>query len=220
MYIKNIWRYPIKSMGGEELNSARLTSLGIEGDRLVWVENADSHVITSRTHPLLLGHHGSIGPDGTPRVDGREWDSDTVAADVIAAGGIGAKLARCEGPEQFDVLPLLIATDGAIEAFGQDYRRLRPNLVIGGVEGLGEREWEGGFLTVGSVVIGVQDLRLRCIMTSYDPDTTVQNTHITQDIYRRFEGKLALNCYVIATGDIAVGDEVTFHDHAHEFSSQ
>jgi hypothetical protein len=29
-----------------------------------------------------------------------------------------------------DVLPLLVATDGAIKAFGYDGRRLRPNLVI------------------------------------------------------------------------------------------
>ena len=61
---------------------------------------------------------------------------------------------------------------------------------------------------IGDVVIGVQDLRLRCIMTSYDPDTLVKNKDITRDIYRRFEGKLALNCFVISGGAIAVGDEV------------
>jgi uncharacterized protein len=85
---------------------------------------------------------------------------------------------------------------------------LRPNLVIGGVEGLAEREWPGGCLRVGRVVIGVQDLRLRCIMTSYDPDTQVQDKEITRDIYRRFEGKLALNCFVIEGGEITTGDEV------------
>jgi hypothetical protein len=58
------------------------------------------------------------------------------------------------------------------------------------------------------VLIGVQDLRLRCIMTSFDPDTLVQDKGITRDIYRRFDGKLALNCFVIEGGNIAVGDEV------------
>jgi len=48
----------------------------------------------------------------------------------------------------------------------------------------------------------------RCIMTSYDPDTLVQDREITRSIYRRFDGKLALNCFVIAGGEIAVGDEV------------
>ena len=45
-------------------------------------------------------------------------------------------------------------------------------------------------------------------MTSYDPDTLVQDKEITRSIYRRFHGKLALNCFVIEGGEIAVGDEV------------
>jgi uncharacterized protein YcbX len=77
---------------------------------------------------------------------------------------------------------------------------------VGG--GLTEREWPGGCLRIGTVLIGVQDLRLRCIMTSYDPDTQVQDKEITRGIYRRFEGKLALNCFVIESGEIAVGDDV------------
>jgi len=115
---------------------------------------------------------------------------------------------RYDGIERFDVLPLLVATDGTIAAFGHDHRRLRPNIVIGGAEGLTERAWPGGCLRIGKALIGVQDLRLRCIMTSYDPDTLVQNKEITRDIYRRFDGKLALNCFVIEGGEIAVGDDV------------
>lgn len=122
--------------------------------------------------------------------------------------GPGAKLVRDDGVERFDVLPLLVATDGTIAAFGHDHRRLRPNLVIGGVEGLTEREWPGGSLRIGQVLIGIQDVRLRCIITAYDPDTLIRDKDITRDIYRRFEGKLALNCYVIEGGDITVGDEV------------
>jgi hypothetical protein len=40
---------------------------------------------------------------------------------------------------------------------------------LGGVERLTEPEWPGGCLRIGKTVIGVQDLRLRCIMTSYNP---------------------------------------------------
>jgi uncharacterized protein YcbX len=73
---------------------------------------------------------------------------------------------------------------------------------------LAEREWPGACLRIGKSLIGVQDLRSRCIMTAYDPDTQVRDKTITQDIYRRFEGKLALNCFVIEGGDISVGDPV------------
>ena len=208
MKITEICRYPVKTMAGEKLQRARLGPLGIEGDRVVHVEDVHGRVITSRSHPRFLGHKGTLGLDGAPLVDGRPWNSPEVAAEIVDMAGPGAKLIRYDGAERFDVLPLLVASDGAIAAFGHDHRRLRPNLVIGGVEGLGEREWPGGCLRIGRVLIGVQDLRVRCIMTSYDPDTLVQDKEITRSIYRRFEGKLALNCFVIEDGEIAVGDEV------------
>jgi len=208
MKVKEIWRYPVKTMAGEKLRQAGLGSLGIEGDRVMHVEDDKGRVITSRSHPRFLGHKGSLGQHGEIRVDGRPWSSPDVAAEVVDIAGPGAKLVHYEGAERFDVLPLLVATDGAIAAFGHDHRRLRPNIVIGGVEGLTEREWPGACLRIGKVIIGVQDLRLRCIMTSYDPDTLVQDKEITRDIYKRFDGKLALNCFVIEGGEITVGDEV------------
>jgi uncharacterized protein YcbX len=206
--VTELWRYPVKTMAGERLERARLGPLGIEGDRIVHAEDARGRVITSRSHPRFLGHKGTLGPRGEVLVDGRPWDSAEVAAEVADIGGPGAKLVRYEGAERFDVLPLLIATDGAIAAFGQDGRRLRPNIVVGGVEGLTERDWPGACLRIDEVLVGVQDLRLRCIMTSFDPDTQVQDRNITRGIYERFEGKLALNCFVIENGEIAVGDEV------------
>jgi len=208
MQVTEIWRYPVKTMAGEKLQRIRIGPLGIEGDRVVHVEDGQERVITSRSHPRFLGHKSTLGPDGEPLVDGRPWHSPEVAATVVDIGGPGAKLVRYDGVERFDVLPLLVATDGAIAAFGHDHRRLRPNLVIGGVEGLAEREWPGGCLRIGKVLIGVQDLRLRCIMTAYDPDTLVRDKDITRAIYRRFEGKLALNCFVIEGGEITVGDAV------------
>ena len=44
--------------------------------------------------------------------------------------------------------------------------------------------------------------------TAYDPDTQVRDKDIARDIYRRFDGKLALNCFVIEGGNIRMGDEV------------
>jgi uncharacterized protein YcbX len=74
---------------------------------------------------------------------------------------------------------------------------------------MSETEWAGHRLRIGPVLIGVQSRRLRCIMTSFDPDTQAQDRQITRDIYQRFEGKLALDCFVIDGGEIAVGDHVT-----------
>src|SRR5262245_15262401 len=209
MKVAEIWRYPVKTMAGERLQHVHLGLLGIEGDRVVRVEDGEGQVITSRSHPRFLGHRGTLGTDGEPLVDGHPWKDPEVAAVVSEIAGPRAKLVRHEDADRFDILPLLVATDGAIAAFGHDHRRLRPNLVIGGVEGLAERDWEGNRLRIGPALIGVRDLRLRCIMTAYDPDTQVRDKDITRDIYRRFDGKLALNCFVIEGGDIGVGDLVT-----------
>ena len=113
-----------------------------------------------------------------------------------------------DGPERFDVLPLLVATDGAIESFGHDGRRLRPNIIVGGVEGLAEREWPGRCLESGQVRIGVQNLRGRCVMTTFDPDTLEQDVSVLRRIYEEFDGTMALDCEVMEEGRIAIDDPV------------
>jgi uncharacterized protein YcbX len=76
------------------------------------------------------------------------------------------------------------------------------------VDGLAERDWPGRQLRIGTALIGIESLRARCIMTSFDPDTQVQDKSVTRGIYERFGGRLALDCFVIEPGAIAVGDEV------------
>ena len=60
-------------------------------------------------------------------------------------------LVQSSQDDRFDILPLLVATDGMLAAVGYDRRRFRPNLVIGGVPGLSERQWEGARLRIGPV---------------------------------------------------------------------
>ena len=75
MRISEIWRYPVKTMAGERLRHAVVGSLGIEGDRIVHVEDGRGRVITSRSHPGFLRHRATLGSDGEPLVDGRPWNS-------------------------------------------------------------------------------------------------------------------------------------------------
>lgn len=74
--------------------------------------------------------------------------------------------------------------------------------------GLAERGWEGKLLRSGDVLIGIQDLRQRCIMTTFDPDTLAQDVSVLHRIQREFDGSLALNCYVLQGGRIRAGDPV------------
>src|SRR2546428_4124095 len=210
MHVAELWRFPVKSMAGEPLGLADVRPDGIVGDRVAYVLGARGRVVTARTRPRLLGHRATLGMDGEPQVDGRPWRAPGVEPDVVAAVGVGASLVLANGLERFDVLPLLVATDGAIRALGADGRRLRPNIVIGGVSGLDERTWEGARLRISDVVIGVQDLRQRCIMTTFDPDTLEQDTGVLHRINREFGGRPGPDRYPAPAGTGAVGAPVWF----------
>jgi len=208
MWLSEIWRYPVKSMGGEMLTEAALGEEGVPGDRVVHVEDERGRLVTSRSRPRLLLHHATLADDGEPLVDGRQWRLPDVAADVEAAAGPGTRLVRDDALERFDVLPLLVATDGAIASLGYDRRRFRPNLVIAGVPGLAERDWEGRTLRIGDALIGVVSLRQRCIMTTFDPDTAEQDTEVLLRIHRELDGSFALDCEVVKLGTLRIGDAV------------
>jgi len=207
LYVAGIWRYPVKTLAGERLRDARIGSFGIPGDRIVWVRGPEG-VRTSRRHHRLLGLRGTLSEDGEALVNGNPWESAEALALVKEAAGDDAWLEPSTQAERFDILPLLVATDGAVAAFGRDVRRLRPNILIGAVDGLDERQWEGKELHIGSVVITLDSLRARCPMTTVDPDTLERDPNVLRDIGRRFGGRLALNADVIQTGTIAEGDPV------------
>jgi uncharacterized protein YcbX len=195
-------------MSGERLTRAELTDAGLTGDRVVQVYDRQGRIVTSRTRPRLLRLRTTLGPDAEPLVEGLPWTSPEVSSLVEEAAGPGARLQHHDGLERFDILPLLVCTDGAISAFGRDGRRLRPNLIIAGVPGLAERAWPGQTLAIGDALVGLNDLRGRCVMTTYDPETGTQNPDVLRDIVRRFEGKLCLNARVLRGGVLTEGHVV------------
>ena len=213
MYVAELWRYPVKSLAGEQIDVAEIHADGISGDRRVLVYNEQTrNLITSRTHPKLLGLKATIDKNGIVYINGCPWDDPESEQAIIAAAGPHARLVEWDRLERFDVLPLLVATDGAIKEFGYDHRRLRPNIVIGGVDGLAEREWAGRHMRIGKVIIEFAQLRGRCVMTTYDPDTQEKNPKVLRDIVKKFDGTLALDTEVIQGGRISMGDEAELID--------
>ncbi len=207
MHVSELWRYPVKSLRGEPLAHAALGADGVQGDRLVHVRG-NRGLLTGRTRSQLLRLRATTGPDGRPYVDGHPWGSPQAADLIRAAAGPDARLDHHPGPERFDVLPLLIATDAEINRLGHDGRRLRPNLVIAGTRAAEERSWQGRALHIGDAVVGVHSLRPRCIVTTIDPDTGAQDIDVLRSINRRFDGMIALNCWVITPAIVHVGADV------------
>ena len=208
MTVTALWRYPVKTLGGERIETAELTLGGIPGDRIVHVRGPEG-VRTSRRFHRLLGLHGSLGSNGEPLINDLPWNSAEALALVRDAAGSDAWLEPNGLPGLFDVLPLLIATDGAVKAFGRDVRRLRPNILIGGVDGMAEVGWPGAMLSIGEAVIRLDSLRQRCPMTTIDPDTLELDKEVLRDINHRFGGRLALNAAIIRAGTIKTGDTVS-----------
>ncbi len=211
MYVAELWRYPVKSLRGEQLERAELLEDGIEGDRVAHVREAGGRVVTSRYRPGLLALSGTLDPDSEPLIDGLPWDAPESLAAVRAASTPDVEIVRFTAPDRgqrHDVLPLTVLTDGMAKAVGVDRRRFRPNLLIGGVEGLAERAWPGHGLKIGTALIAVRNPRSRCVMTTYDPDTQEQDPGVLRRIVQKFDGEVALDCWVAEQGTIAVGDTV------------
>ena len=214
MHVSEIWRYPIKSLKGERLKETEITSLGIPGDRQIAViRTINGRFLTSRSRPKLLGLQGSINADGVPTINGHLWTSSEALRLVHEAAGEPVTLQQIPAPQAFDILPLLVATDGAARYLNIDHRRLRPNILLADVPDLEERKWPGQTIAIGDVRIHAEKLRDRCVMTTFDPDTQLQDPSVLLRIVRELDGSTALDSSVIHPGKIRVGDQAHIVDH-------
>jgi hypothetical protein len=125
---------------------------------------------------------------------------------VKQAAGANAHLVKARVRDRFDVLPLPVASDA--DALQIAPRRLRPNILIGGAEIGDERTWVGHALRIGDAIIGIYTPRLRCIVTTIDPDTGSQDLDVLRRIRHARDGALGLDCWTIRPGVISVGDQV------------
>lgn len=97
MNIISLWRYPVKSMLGEEITEAAVTARGFAGDRAYALQDADTGHIASAKHPRKWGvllqcrarYLGTPQPDAPlPPVeitlpDGRTVRSDDADVDEV-----------------------------------------------------------------------------------------------------------------------------------------
>jgi hypothetical protein len=205
--VSALWRYPVKSLRGERLARANMLTDGVEGDRRVRIVDGRKR-ISARTVPRLLGLEATIGADGEPRIDGARWDEPEALEAVQQLAGVGAALIRDDTVHRFDAAPILVVTDGALEALGEDRRRFRANIVISGAEELEERDWVGSRLRAGGAELLVREHCERCLVTSIDPDTLEIEPAILTRIRREFNALMGVYCEVAVPGEAAQGDPV------------
>jgi uncharacterized protein len=88
MVVEGIWRYPVKSMGGEQLTRAEVTERGLAGDRAFAVVDLEDEKIASAKNPPkwaeLLQFQASWSGDGQARITFPDGSARSTADPDIA----------------------------------------------------------------------------------------------------------------------------------------
>jgi uncharacterized protein YcbX len=232
MSVTELWRYPVKSLQGERLDTADFGPEGITGDRQWALFDLDTGFgLTARRVPELLFASARLRGDGVEVVlpDGTLTTDDGVISDwlgrrvTLRAAGSAPGRPRYESPEDdlaesptrwhdWQGAPgafhdnadgrVSLVTTGTLGDW--DRRRFRANVVL---DGAGEGGLIGSQVRVGGVVLDIGDPIPRCVMvTRPQPGGIARDTSVLKAIHRERGGDLAVAAQVHRAGTVAVGD--------------
>lgn len=165
--IKQLWRYPVKSLQRERLDSAELTRAGVRGDRVVHV--TAPRPLTGHTRHGLLTLRATTGPGRHASRGGTPLGQRRSGAPHCRA----LTRRRAARPRRVD--PAVRHPHPAHRDLWSR-RPARPrhptataNIVLSDVAAAVELEPLGRALQVSGAVIGVHSVRQRCIVTTMAP---------------------------------------------------
>lgn len=235
-HIEAIFRYPVKSMRGEQLDVATLGWHGVEGDRRLALRRIDDRSgfpwlpATKLPDLLLFAPHGD-GADARGDLPTHVRAPDGAELPVFGED-LAAEVGRRYGaPVQMMQLKHGIFDEASISAItletvreicrlaGQnaDVRRFRPNFVIHSLRSVPFEEdaWLGGVLSFGAgdeaPAISVTMRDVRCSMVNLDPDSAQPAPEVLKAVVRVNQNNAGVYATVTRTGEIAVGQPVFFH---------
>jgi uncharacterized protein YcbX len=231
--VRDLLRYPVKSMAGTPLESAQLGWHGFAGDRRFAFRRIGDESgfpwLSASGLPALLLYHPIVHDDstGAPQPThvrtpaGQELPlRDVTLRDEIAARlGADVELMSLRNGTFDDAFVSVIglSTVAAVcheAGVGLDVRRFRPNVVIdtNDAEPFREREWVGGTLVFGDTTRGaavsVTEDDVRCMIINLDPDSARQDAEVMRTVVRRNGNLAGVYGTAVRTGTVRVGDEV------------
>lgn len=228
--VEALWRYPVKSMRGEQLGQAPVDVRGILGDRLYAVRDTDGKLGSGkngrrfRRMAGLLDCHATYLPDLTPVVtlpDGRTVRGDEEHVHWAISDGLGmpgVTLVKESVISHFDQAPLHLVTTASltwladlVPAVDVDERRVRPNLVIrvGETSGRPEDTWLGHELHIGThLVIEIVDTVARCVMVNMGQAELTDSGDVLRAIADESDLLFGVYARVAVPGRVSVGDAV------------
>ena len=233
--VEAIFRYPVKSMGGERLEAANLGWHGLDGDRRLAFRRVNDGsgfpwLTAGKLSDLLLfapmrGEDGAEGelPTHVRAPDGEVMPvfGDALAAEVGRRYGAPVQMMQLRHGIFDDASISVIAGDTVQEICrlaGQrpDVRRFRPNVVVRLLRSgpFQEDEWLGGVLSFGeeesapTIAVTLRDER--CSMLNLDPDSAESAPEMMKAAVRANQNNAGIYGTVIRTGRLAAGQSIFF----------
>jgi len=225
--VVGLFRYPVKSMAAEPLDTIEVSWNGFAGDRR-WafvrggLERSGFPWLTIRENPSMWRYNPRFADPDNPNgsltlvesPSGIEYDVvDPELANELGHNSTVIKQDR----GVFDTMPLSLISTQTIDALGKligrelDRRRFRPNLLIESADrgDTPENAWVGETLKIGGMRMRVDKRDKRCVVTTVDPVTTQKDPSVLRAIAQEREACLGVYGTIAQPGSISIGDAVT-----------
>ncbi len=225
--IRQLARYPVKSMRGEALAAAMLTFQGIPEDRrYAFVQTAsgsDFPWLTARQMPELLRYKPAVEQESSGEVvvtvttpTGEQWrvDREELRREIEARSGRALFLLR-NGRGSYDTAPIsvisrqTIARIAAESGTEENAWRFRPNLLVDLQDGgaFEELSWVGRILRVGDAArIAIIKADQRCVIVTLDPESSESSPSILRCVVQNHDNCAGVYGTVLTPGEVRVGD--------------
>jgi MOSC domain-containing protein len=232
--VRELVRYPVKSMAGTPTESAFLGWHGLDGDRRfafrrVGEDGGFPWLTASRLPELILYHPVGLDESSgeplpthvrTPGGARVELGSAELSAEIGGRFGRGVDLMKLKHGV-FDEATVSVISLATIAGIGRevgldlDRRRFRANIVLETErsEPFLEDAWAGRTLVFGdgdarpAVSVTLRDER--CMMINLDPETGAQDARVMKTVVRLNGNTAGVYATVVRTGTIRVGDPVS-----------
>jgi len=235
MKVLELWRYPVKSLQGERIDSVAVTRNGLEGDRQFAIYDlATGFGLTGRRVPELLFASAGLRDDGTAEItlpDGSVANDDEALSawlnrPVVLRSSATGSARRYENVVDFEQEPtsdwtpfngahgpfhdnagarVSFVSTGTIGSW--DLRRFRANVLL---DGEGEDAIVGSKAVLGGAMFDVGMRIERCVMTTRPQVGGIErDLSVLRTIVRERGGCLAVGAVVATPGLVSVGDVLT-----------
>ncbi|MBS4027145.1 MAG: MOSC domain-containing protein [Ignavibacteriales bacterium] len=224
--VKEIYRYPVKSMAAEPITSATLGFRGIENDRrfaFIIVENKTNFPFLNASKlPKMIGYKPYVKDSVlriiTPSGEDLELQSETLRNELSNAYGSEVRLVNFKNGifDEAEISLISMSTIGEIEKLSGnelDIRQFRQNIIVELTNDIPfyEDEWIGKIVGNENFSVGVTMRDLRCVMLNIDPNTQTSNPEILKTVGKLNQACAGIYGSVIKAGMISVGDELYLH---------